>query len=193
MGNMYRQNSENKDKRKGKKRYLIILFLLLLLMGVTIGYSVLSTSLTIIGVSTIKHTNTWDVHFENIEVSEGSVVATEEPVINYNKTKITYAVDLKKPGEYYEFVVTVRNAGEIDACLADIPLLDGVSEEQDAYMNYMIAHADDTEIIPGEVIVAGSSKKFRVRIEVDPTIRVTEMPSEKEVLNLSVDFSYEQV
>ncbi len=188
--NYYLQEEEK--KKKGKKRYIVILLLVILLMGVTVGYSVLSTSLTISGVSNIKRTNTWDVHFSNIEVTEGSVVASTVPTIDYSKTKITYAVDLEAPGDFYEFVVTVKNAGNIDAKLDELPILGGVSEEQDVYMNYTVSHADDTEIIPGEIIEAGGSEKFRVRIEVDPDALGSQMPTEKEVLSLSVDIPYEQ-
>ena len=159
-------------------------------MGVTVGYSVLSTSLTISGISNIKNDPTWDVHFETPVVTEGSVKAIQEPTLDSTRTKITYNVDLEKSGDYYEFTVNVKNAGGIDARMYNLPVLSGVSKEQDEYVNYTIQYADGSPIIPDQVLEAGGVKQFKVRIELDPT--VNKAINDKEELNLSISIPYEQ-
>lgn len=185
-----RLEEEKNDKRK--KRYIVIILLLLLLMGVTVGYAALSTSIHINGTSHIKNVTIWDIHFENLVEKEGSVKASLKPTIDTTKTFIQYAVDLTSPGDFYEFSIDVRNSGSIDAKLQDMPKLSGVSSEQTKYVNYTVTHADDSPIVVGEVIEVGKATKFKVRIEIKKDVALKDMPTEKEVLNLSVDIPYEQ-
>ena len=192
MENNNLESYREEKVKKWQKRYVVILLLVILLMGVTVGYSVLSTSLTINGVSHIVHNISWDVHFENIRVTDGSVEATLPPVTDYSGTKITYAIDLAQPGDFYEFTVDVVNNGDIDAELDDLPILSGLSEEQDEYINYTVGHADDSPVIIGELIHVGKSRRFKVRIEIDDSISALSLPEDKVVLNLSVDIPYEQ-
>jgi len=161
-------------------------------MSVTAGYAVLSTSVNISGVSRIKNITIWDIHFENLDVTKGSVEASFAPSIDSTKTSIHYAVDLQNPGDFYEFTVDVKNSGSIDAKLSDMPKLSGVSNEQSKYVNFTVSHADDSPIIVGEVTEVGQSRKFKVRIEIDRNVPLAQMPKDKQVLNLSVDIPYEQ-
>ena len=181
-----------KNKRK---RYLTVFVLVLLLLGVTLGYSVLSTSLNITGTSKIS-TSSWDVHFENINITTGSVTATTAPTISTNNgvanTKITYAVELTSPGDFYEFTVDVKNAGSIDAKLSALPTLSGVSTAQDVYTNYTFTHQDGTAITAGERLNAGDSKKFKVRVEFDKNITASQLPTTAQIMTLTVDMNYEQ-
>ena len=82
---------------KGKK-LIGVLVLLIMVLTLTVGYSYLSASLNINGTSKIK-TTTWDIHFNNINVTTGSVTATEEPTIDGSGLNITYEVELDTPGD----------------------------------------------------------------------------------------------
>ena len=177
------------------KIYLTVLVLVLLLLGITVGYSVLSTSLNITGTSKIG-TASWNVHFENINITTGSVTATTAPAITTNNgvadTKITYAIELSNPGDFYEFTVDVKNAGSIDAKLSALPTLSGVSEAQDVYTNYTFTHQDGTAITAGETLAAGASRKFKVRVEFDKNISASQLPATTQNMVLTVDMNYEQ-
>ena len=183
--------------KKKAKKYVSVLVLILLLLGVTVGFSALSTSLNITGTSKIK-VATWDVHFENVEETTGSVDATTAPTISTNNgvagTKITYAVELTTPGDFYEFTVDVVNDGSVDAKLSALPTLSGVSTAQEVYTNYTFTHANasDGAIAVGEVIKAGESKKFKVRVEFDSDISASDLPTENQEMELTVDMNYEQ-
>ncbi len=186
-------NKNNKKKAEKKaKRVLIVILLIILLMGITIGFSVLSTSLNINGTSRIKNSG-WDVHFENIRVKDGSVKPKVAPKLDSKQLNLTYEVELSKLGDFYEFTVDVRNSGYIDAVLNELPVLTGVSKEQDVYFNYTFAHADGTAIRVGEKIFSGDSETFRVRVELDPNILRKELPKDTQKLELSVSMYYEQV
>ncbi|MBR6949961.1 MAG: hypothetical protein IKH54_07250 [Bacilli bacterium] len=56
--------------------------LVILILFISIGFAYLTRDLTLSGISSIFR-NTWDVHFDNVVVSEGSVEANT-PVIDTN-------------------------------------------------------------------------------------------------------------
>ena len=184
-------NTKKKSTEKKTRRVLIILLLIILLMGVTVGYAILSTNLNINGTSRIKN-STWDVHFQNIAVTNGSVQALEAPTIDASKLNVNYTVDLNVPGDYYDFTIDVKNSGSVDAKLSALPILNGVSSEQEVYTNYHFTHADGSPIQVGETIETGQSQKFRVHIEYDRNIVASQLPKDNQVLHLSVAMSYVQ-
>ena len=186
-----KSNKSKNNNEKKVRRSLIILLLIILLMGVTVGYAVLSTNLNINGTSRIKN-STWDVHFQNISVSSGSVTAVEAPTIDASKLNINYVVELNVPGDFYEFTVDVKNGGGVDAKLSSLPILTGVSTNQEVYTNYSITHADGSPIQIGETIMVGKSQKFKIRIEYDRNIVASQLPKDNQELHLSTTMSYVQ-
>ena len=189
--NNSKKKQTKQERSKIRKRYIIILILVLLLMGVTVGYSVLSTSLTITGVTKIKSTKVWDVYFENIQVTNGSVPETIKPYMNKEKTTITYAAEFSKPGDFYEFTVNVRNGGSIDAKVSDVPSI--TVAEEDMFLKQSFTHSDDSPIVLGEVIKVGAYKKYKVRVEFDESIVASQIPTEKQTITFTVNIPFEQV
>ena len=181
-----------KDKRK-KKKVLSILVLLLLVLGISIGYAVLSQTLTITGTSTISNA-TWDVHFENVQVTTGSVTATVVPVAAAadKKTSLTYTVNLAKPGDFYEFTVDVKNGGSVDAKLNAVPTISGVGTAQDVYTNYTFTNSDGTAVTSGQTIAAGASKKYKVRVEFDSNISASQLPTSAQSMTLTASMNWVQ-
>ena len=176
-------------KKSGKK--VVLSLLALLLLTITVGYAALSTTLNINGTSKINNA-TWDVHFANLTVTEGSVSATKAATIDSGKTAIDYNVELIKPGDFYEFTVDVTNTGTIDAKLGAAPILSGVSAEQDVYTNYTVTYSDDTAINANDKLAAGATKKLKVRVEFDRNITNSQLPTEAQPLNLTFAMNYVQ-
>ena len=180
-----------KDRVNRKKRNIIILVILVLV--ISIGFALLSSTHFINGVSTIKNSS-WDVHFSNLVVSPGSVIPISSAEIENDKLNISYSVTLDQPGDYYEFTVDVVNEGTIDAKLSSLPEITGVSAEQDVYTNYSFRHTDNTPIKVGEVIETGASTNFKVRVEYDDSITTDgQLPKTDQQLDLQVKMVYEQV
>ncbi|MBP5678336.1 MAG: hypothetical protein J6X28_00725 [Bacilli bacterium] len=179
---------------KSRKKLLGIALLLLLVVSVTIGYSFLSTTLNINGTSKIK-TNTWDVHFNNVQVTNGSVTATQAPTINAAGVAITYSIELSVPGDFYEFTVDVVNGGTVDAKLSALPTISGVSTAQDVYTNYSFTHTDGSAIttLANENILAGQTKTYKVRVEFEDDIESSQLPTTAQNLTLTVQLNYEQL
>ena len=120
-------------RRKSKNFY--ILFILIVLFGVSVGYAAMSRALTINGNSEVKQ-NTWDIHFENVQIKKGSVTATKEPTLENSNTSVNFSFMLDLPGDYYEFTVDAVNRGTIDAMIDSITKTPELTTEQEKYLNY---------------------------------------------------------
>lgn len=174
---------------KSKKNYILVV-LLLLVITITVGYAALSTTLNINGTSTISK-QSWDVHFANLSVTEGSVTATKAATITAGKTtEITYEVTLAKPGDFYEFTVDVTNAGTIDAKTAAAPTLSG--NTLTTVTNYTATWEDGSAIAANQVLAGGASKKLKVRVEYNKDITAEQLPTTDTTLTLTFSLSYVQ-
>lgn len=180
-----------KKKNSKKNSSYIVAIVLLLLVGISIGYAAISTTLNINGTSNIGKA-TWDVHFENLKVTTGSVTATEAAAIDAGKTNITYEIDMSTPGEFYEFTVDVTNGGSIPAKVSATPTLGGVSTAQDVYINYTVAYSDGTAVKANDTLAVGATKTLKVRVEFDSTISNSQLPTSAESLSLTFAVNYAQ-
>lgn len=180
-------------EKNGKNLIIIALFFIVVCMSV--GFAFLSTTLNINGNATVK-ANSWDIHFENLEVTEGSVtgdsVVKEAIIDTDDTTMIEYSIVLNEPGEFYEFTVDVANDGSLDAIVSAAPTISGVSADQDVYVNYTVTYADDTPIAANDALNAGETVTYKVRVEYDGTITSDQLPTEDQTLTLVFASTYVQ-
>ena len=176
---------------KERKKKMSVLILLLLIGFITIGYAVLNSDLTITGTSHITNA-TWDVHFETISVTTGSVTATTAPTIASGGLSVTYEVTLTKPGDFYEFSVNVKNAGSVTAKLSAAPTISGPTPAQDVYTNYTFLNSDGAAVTAGQTIAAGASKTYKVRVEFDRNISSDQLPTTAQNMTLTAAMNWEQ-
>ena len=176
---------------KERKKRMSVLILLLLIGFITIGYAVLNSDLTITGTSHITNA-TWDVHFETIAVTSGSVTATTAPTIDATGLNITYEVTLTKPGDFYEFSVNVKNDGSVTAKLSAAPTISGPTSAQDVYTNYTFLNSDGSAITSGQTIAPGASKTYKVRVEFDRNISSDQLPTTAQNMTLTASMNWEQ-
>ena len=175
-----------------QKKELFIVITFILFFFISIGYAYLSSILTINGSSVI-HNATWDVHFENIQVSSGSVTAST-PVIDANKTTVNYEVTLTNPGDYYEFTVDAVNAGSLDAMIESMSSkLNGAEiTALPSYFNYSVTYSDGIEISPYQELNAGVTETYKIRVEYKKDITSTDLPTTDQTLSLSFGTTYIQ-
>ena len=156
---------------KSKKKFLITIILLFVMM-IGVGYAILQANLEINGTTKIG-SNTWNVHFQNIQISSGSVEvgtgdssATIDPE---NNCKVDFSVTLNVPGDYYEFTVDVVNAGTIDAMIGTLTKtlkVDGVIVENvPSYLNYTVTYSDGSEILQNHKLAKNTTETYKVRVE----------------------------
>ncbi len=184
----------NKKSSFLRKRYFVVALFLVLLAGITLGYSALQTTLSINGKTKIDKVG-WDIHFENVNVTEGSVAIGEgnqaATIDATDKTKMSYNITLAKPGDFYEFTVDIKNAGTIDAKISEI-VADKLTDAQDVYANYTVKYTDNTIPAPDDKLAAKATKTLKVRIEFDTNIEPADLPTEGDTFDLNYKMTYVQ-
>ena len=168
-----------------------VLIAIVVLTGV--GYAYLTTNLNIIGSTSLSKA-TWDIHFENVKVKDGSVTATLEPTINAKKDTVTYEVTLSTPGEFYEFTVDAKNAGTIDGMIESVTskLNGSVITTLPNYLEYSVTYEDGTEIEEKQLLKTNTKETYKVHIEYKSDVAATDLPNEDQNLSLSFSVLYKQ-
>lgn len=179
---------------KQKKKVLTSIFILLVLI-IGIGYAYLNSNLSINGITEIS-SNTWDIHFENVQISEGSIAIEaggSAAIINpSDNTEVTYSVKLNKPGDYYEFTVDVKNYGTIDGMVESISSTLSVNNAEaftilsdksnlPAYLDYSVTYSDGLTIEPNHELKVGNKETYKVRVEYKKDITSEQLPTNNSV------------
>ncbi len=180
------------NNKYGKKRLLTWLTFILLLLGISIGYALISSNLNIGGTSSINNP-TWDVHWENVQVTSGSVSANR-PTIDSNRTTVSYSITLNTPGDYYEFTVDAVNAGTIDAMITSIDSkMNGTTiTNLPAYLEYSVTYSDGTDLQVNQELKHGTTEKYKVRVGYKKDINPSDLPSTDQTLDFDFSIEYEQ-
>jgi len=163
-------------KRKNKKTALILVLVLL----ISVGYAALASNLKINGSSKVNAAK-WNVYWDNIQITEGSVPADNDHkarITDSGKTQVEFSIELNEPGDYYEFTVDAVNNGTIDAMIAANGIVNGVysdsSYTQTATLpdavSYTVTYADGSEIQDKHLLAKKSGntatrETYKVRIE----------------------------
>ena len=175
-----------------------ILFLTLLLV-ITVGYALLSQTLDINGTTNIKKT-TWSIIWDNVEVNENSVkgdsITTAAAITNTEKTLVEYSISLSEPGEFYEFTVDAKNEGTIDGMVNVVSNKvyesNGTTEKAlPEYLTYTVTYSDGKTIEPKQLLSAGSTEKYKVRVEFKD-VAADKLPSQNETLKFKFEVEYVQ-
>ena len=184
--------------RLTKKESRIILFLTLLLV-ITVGYALLSQQLDINGTSKIKKT-TWSIIWDNVQVNSNSVsgasVTQAAQITNTEKTLVEYSITLSEPGEFYEFTVDAKNEGTIDGMVNTVSNKvyesNGTTERQlPAYLTYSVTYSDGKTIEPKQLLKAGTTEKYKVRVEFKD-VEASQLPSSEETIKFKFEVEYVQ-
>ena len=186
-----------RDKKKIQRSHIIIYLLLVVMIGV--GYAALSVSNKINGVTEIKSAS-WDIYFDQVEVSDGSVSTDSntnyhDAIIDSNdSTKVSFSVLLENPGDFYEFKVRAVNDGSIDGMVDSLvsKLNNQVIETLPNYLDYTVTMENGDAISNKHLLAAHSSEKYKVRIEYKKDIEEDDLPDENVSLNFDFSINYVQ-
>ena len=188
-----------------RKRNIIFIFVILLLC-ISIGFAYINGLLKINGIANVSK-QTWDVYFDNVQVTTGSVTPiSAAQIVDSESTKVAYSVELDTPGDFYEFTVDAVNNGSIDAMISSVEFMNKVTVESQydpldgipGHIRYSITYADGVPLGEGHILPKkeGSTptvETYRVRIEFRNDIDITTL-NQTEVTNLTLNFEvmYEQ-
>ena len=180
---------------KNYKRKLNYMILVIVIVLMTIGYSILSSNLNIVGSSQIN-APTWDIHWNNVQVNSSSTATVvTAPTIDSGKTEVKFNITLVTPGDYYEFNVDAVNGGTIDGMIDVVSKKvfqsDGTTETTlPDYLEYRVTYSDDLGIYPKHKLASGQTETYKVGIYYKKNIEASQIPSSPVTLvyKFSVDY-----
>ena len=178
---------------KSKRNILIMMFALVVIMG--IGFAAYSQQLRINDTSSID--SNWNVYIKEVSVPSKTSGATGSGTVDeVEKLKAELTTDLKYPGDYVIYNITVANDGTIDAILEKINFS---MEKEDTVINYYYSVDDQTtwnkvtkngENPYNEDLLANTTDEFQVKVEYDPTKTGTATDNQKSnKLTLNLDYA----
>ena len=178
-----------------RRRLNIKRLFILLILFISIGFAYLSTNLNINGILNAKG-NTWNIYFDNIQVSSESVELSQGdiyPTISNDKTTVNFSVTLPLPGDYYEFTVDTVNGGTLDAIVNyDYDYEMGMTDEQQRYFDYSVTYPNDDYLIYNDYLDSNSRKTYKVRVQYRNDLSEEDLPSSDDTINFSFSFTYEK-
>ena len=185
------------NKKFKKKNIKIVL--LLLILCITIGYAALTSNLNIVGTSGINNAS-WDVHWNNVQVTNGSVTGTNVTTAAHiltGNTEVEYSITLGTPGDFYEFTVDAVNAGSIDAMIGSfsnkVYQSDGTTERTlPDYLTYTVTYSDGVSLATNHLLSANSTETYKVRVEYKTDIDPEDLPDAEETLVFKFTIDYVQ-
>ena len=178
-------------KRYKRRKTSYLLIFVIVLLSISTGYAALNSTLIIMGTSAIQK-NIWDVHFENLNIKEGSVTATTEPTITDSNRISDFTFVLDKRGDFYEFVVDVGNKGSVDAMVNSVEMTPALTSEQEKYLTYKITYENGEEIKKNQLVKVNDFVRIKVRVEFKSNITAADLPQTQQILNLGFHINYIQ-
>ena len=118
--------------RTRKKQRMIIGILCAIVIGLAVGYAVLSQTLNIQGTGGI--TTDWRIEITNVETKKtvGNAKNVTDP--SFDKLTANMSASFEKPGDSISYDITVSNLGNIDAVLDSIKM----NMEEQEYIDFKI-------------------------------------------------------
>lgn len=103
-----------------KVKIISLIVLVVMVLGLTVAFAALSQTLTINGSAAVN-TASWDIHFENLTLSEKTGTAEVSGTPQLTGTSISgIDVSLNKPGDKIVYEFDLVNNGSIEAKLTNI-------------------------------------------------------------------------
>lgn len=149
-------------------RALAIFAICIAVVGLTVGYSALSTSLTVNTNAKIKG-STWTIKFDGLSSNAFTGLAKEGSAPQVTSTIITVDVELLQPGDTAEYTFYVKNDGDLDAKLSALPVFTGIPADDDA-LSYSLTYADGTPFDVGDTLSAHTSRQLKLNVNFKDSI-----------------------
>ena len=162
-------------RRKVRKNKFWLFLLFFVISFMTIGYSLLSVTLEISGVTRIKMN--WNIFISEINVIEDNSLNNSKYEL-IDKLRANFNTTLEASESYVLYEVSVRNQGEMDAILTDIIGLEEANSEDVTF--------EILDTVLGDRYEGQTTKSFQIKVT--PKDTVTEFPIDTNVLNLKLVF-----
>jgi len=158
---------------------ICIVAILLSVLGTTIAFSALATTLNILGTASIDPAS-WNIHFTTLTspIITGNAEVITAPVLN-NTAIGSFNIKLTKPGDSVTYTFYVENTGSMDAKIGTFiaplgPLCTGTGENATAdaiivceNLTYSIVYIDDGNIVQsGDILQKGQVNRKQIKLKI---------------------------
>jgi len=190
-------------ERKRTEKVIAVVALVIAIIGLSIGFAAMSTTLQIQGTAQMNPA-TWEIRFENLSapVITGDATVTTAPVLS-DTTIQTFAVTLTKPGDSVTYTFDVTNAGSINALLGTFtkaanPTCTGTGAAATAdaaivcgNLIYTLTYTGGAAVGANDTLLAGQTRNMTLRIEYSAT--ATQLPQALvNISNMGITLLYVQ-
>ena len=177
--------------RFSKRMGMIYLFLLVVIGSLGVGYAVIRSNLQITGSAHVQNAN-WDIHFYNLQVTQGSATASTPASITATDT-VTFGVTLANPGEFYEFTVDAVNGGTMNAELNSVSITPQLTPAQQEFLDLSVTYVSSgKEVKAGDILYKNYTKRMKVRAVYKDGIDTSLYPETDQNYNVSITQNYVQ-
>ena len=126
----------------------------------------------------------------------GDAVTQAAQITNTEKTLVEYSITLSEPGEFYEFTVDAKNEGTIDGMINVVSNKtyesNGTTEKSlPEYLTYSVTYSDGKTIAPKQLLKAGTTEKYKVRVEFKD-VAADKLPAQEETIKFKFSVEYVQ-
>lgn len=197
------------ERKDGKVIAIAALFIGVI--GLSVGFASLQTSLQINGAATVKSSK-WDVHFANLTAVTKTGTATEvtAPTIKSNNSVAStligdYSVTLTSPGDSISYKFDITNAGDYNAKISSITIPtptctgNGTNATTDASnvcskLTYTLTYTDGGATVKAnDTLTAGQTRNVTLKLAYSDDITASELPKDDvAITNLQIPIVYVQ-
>ena len=193
---------------RGKRSFktfksLFLIMLVVALVGLSVAYALLSTTLSITG-STSVSASSWKIRFSNLNGSSVGGATYTLPTLS-DTSLSDYEIILTKPGDSVTFTFDIVNDGTIGASITsfvkDTPSCSGVagsttgSSDSTLVCNnitYSFTYSDGSAIGVGDTLSSGETKSVKLSLTYNES--AASLPSnDVAISNLGITIIYGQV
>ena len=180
-------------ERQRKIKILALIAMSVAVLGLTVAFAFISTTLKINGSGTFTGAS-WDVHFENL--SEAKITGTAKEVtkpqiVDGGITINDLNVSVLKPMDKIVYTVDVVNSGKMTAEISSISMTQ-LTEEQAKYLIFKATYSDGRSVSESDILDPGRKETVTITIEYKKEVTVDQAPKEDININLSLTIIYVQ-
>lgn len=180
-------------ERQRKIKILALIAMSVAVLGLTVAFAFISTSLKINGSGTFKG-GEWDVHFDNL--SEAKIIGdakevTKPQITDGGITLNNLNVSLLKPLDKIVYTVDVVNSGKMTAEISSISMTQ-LTEEQAKYIKFEAKYSNGNDISQKDVLKPEQKETVTITIEYRREITVDQAPKEPLLMDLNLTINYVQ-
>lgn len=169
--------------RRKRPNYLFII--IVTFISISVAYAALTKNINLNGATKVDKT-TWDVHLDNIRVIENSIEPITAPTIESDGVSVDFSVNLKAPGEHYEFDIDIINNGTIDAMIGGIYSNFSKYNQYGKYLDFKLTYQNGNEVKERDLVKKNSTVKLKVKVEFKKDVTVENLPT----TDLNSDFYF---